>query len=37
VRRLGVALAWSAFDLDAIEQFRDELVDRVVSEARPAG
>jgi len=35
IARLAVALGWAAPEASAIEQFRDELVARVLAEARP--
>jgi hypothetical protein len=35
VERLATALGWSRPDIDALERFRDELVERVVAESKP--
>jgi hypothetical protein len=35
IRRLANALGWPEPEIDALEQFRETLVDRVVAEARP--
>jgi len=37
VRRLAKSLGWSEAIIDELERFRDELVDRVVTAARPEG
>jgi len=37
VRRLAKSLGWSDAIIDELERFRDELVERVVTAARPEG